>query len=129
MTADFIDIEEHARALLESVLDGVPVATLVPKDRPERFVRVWRNGGTAMNRAVDRPLITVEAWAPTSPAASSLARACRHALLDASRAMPIVRRVVEISGPYSSPDPESRTPRYRFSVQLTVRRPRATTHR
>lgn len=105
---------------LEPRVDA-PVVTTVPGDRPARFVRVWRNGGPAVNRVLERALVTVEGWSLDSVDASALTGACRDALLHDYTGMPLVRGVSEVTGPYSIPDPESGTPRYRFTMQLNVR--------
>ena len=116
----FPDVERMVLDFLDARVDA-EVSSIVPKPRPDRFVRAWRNGGPSKNRIVDRPLITVEAWSLDSVDAAELAESARSALLHESAAMPLVRRVTEISGLYSTPDPESETPRYRFTMQLTVR--------
>ncbi|MDF2578438.1 MAG: hypothetical protein K0S49_17 [Microbacterium sp.] len=117
----FVDAEAMVLAFLTDALDGVPVHTTVPDARPAKFVRMWRNGGAAVNRVVDRPQITVEAWSADSADAAELANHCRDLLLGSSAAMPLVRGVTEITGPYSAPDEATETPRYRFTVALTVR--------
>lgn len=116
----FPDIEADVIAFLETRVD-VPVTLAVPADRPDSFLRVWRNGGFARNRIVDVANITVEAWAADDAAASELARQAREALLSDYTAMPLVRGVAEVVGPYFTPDPDSETPRYRFTEALTVR--------
>lgn len=113
-----------AEALVLSFLAGrvdVPVHTSVPSDRPAAFVLLWRNGGASSNRVVDQPQITVEAWAKDSVEASELAERCRSALLNEASTIPNVSRATEISGPYSTTDETTETPRYRFTMQLTVR--------
>jgi hypothetical protein len=69
----FADAEKLVREFLDDRV-GVPVRTKVPaKDRPAEFVRVWRTGGAASSRVLDRPIITVHAWAANSPRAAELA--------------------------------------------------------
>ncbi len=122
----FADAEALVRKYLADNLSGsVRVATKVPSTRPDVFVRVWRTGGTAMNRIVDRPQITVQAWAKDSVAASKLAGECRQLLLAASGHMPLVRAIEETSGIYYDPDPGTNTDRYTFTHQITMRAPRA----
>lgn len=115
-----VDAEKIVRDFLDARLD-VPVSTKVPKDRPTTFVRVWRTGGAAVNRILDRPMITVQAWAPNSVAASDLSTLCRNLLLAGYTAMPLVRGVDETSGPYFDPDPDTNIDRYSFTHQLSVR--------
>lgn len=100
---------------------SVPVHMKVPETRPESFVRAWRVGGGAMNRAVDQPLVTVQGWAKSDLAAHDLAAKCRDLLLNESAALPLVRRVEVVSGPYLDPDPDSKQPRYTVTARLIVR--------
>lgn len=100
---------------------SVPVHVTVPADRPVSFIRAWRNGGSAASRVLDNATVTVEAWSGSSVEAATLAEDVRGLFHHSYTAMPLVRGVEEISGPYSIPDPESGSPRYRFSVRLRVR--------
>lgn len=108
-------------ALLARLTPDTPVVVRVPEDRPREFVRIWRNGGPASSRIVDRPMVTVDVWAETEERAAHLADELRHAALRILPQDPHVRRVTEITGPYDNPDPESGTPRVRFSIQITTR--------
>ncbi len=116
----FVDVEAMVIAFLRDRIDAA-ISTTVPSPRPEPMVRLWRNGGPAVNRVLERAQITVETWSADSVTASELATACRTALLSDYTAMPLVRGVTEITGPYSTTDPDTETPRYRFTVELTVR--------
>lgn len=116
----FPDVEAMVLTFLADRVDA-PVQTSVPDDRPDRFVRLWRNGGTSSNRVIDRPQVTVEAWSLDSVDASELAEACRSALLHHASEMSLVRGASEVSGPYSVSDEATESPRYRFTVALTVR--------
>lgn len=99
----------------------VPVSTKVPNPRPDSFVRVWRNGGSASNRVLESPQFTVDAYGLSTVQASSLAADCRHAFLNNYTEMPLVRGVRETVGPYSVPDTDADGERYRFSIQMQVR--------
>jgi len=116
----FPDVDAMVRVFLLPRV-SVPVHISVPKDRPDSFIRAWRNGGAATNRVLDNATVTVEAWADSSVKAAELAEDVRGLFHHEYTAMPLVRGVEEISGPYSIPDPESGTARYRFSVRLRVR--------
>lgn len=117
----FVDVETIVRDFLGDRVD-VPVRTRVPKPRPKRFIRAWRTGGAAVNRILDRPLITVQVWDEEDDArASALANECRDYLLGASTGMNLVRRVEEVSGVYYDPDPDTGIHRYSFTHQLSVR--------
>ena len=117
----FADIEAVLLAFFGTRMPGVRFEVDVPADRPAEFVLLRRNGGPAANRVVDRPLITVDAWAASSARAAELVELVRGVFLGEGTTIPRVRGVTEISGPYNNPDDESGSPRYRFSVQLTVR--------
>ncbi|WP_119697042.1 hypothetical protein [Microbacterium halotolerans] len=117
----FPDVEALLLDFLEARASTVQFVTQVPSDRPGEFVCLWRNGGAAMNRVVDRPMVTVDTWAPSKARASELAGQVRTLLLGRLGELPQVRGVLEVSGLHWNPDPESETPRYRFSIQLTVR--------
>lgn len=101
-----------------------PVSTVVPNPRPALFLRVWRSGGTALNRVLDAPLITVEGWGDDSTDALRITSEAQSHILNGHRALRYVRRVVEVGGVHSMPDPETDTPRYRFTCSMHVRRPR-----
>lgn len=115
------DVEALVVAFLKPVASPQKVSTLVPDPRPASFVRVFRTGGAATNRVLERAQITVQAWAKDTGAAVELAKACRTALLNRSTSMPLVRGVEETGGLYFDPDPGTGIPRYTFTVQITVR--------
>lgn len=119
-TTDFPDAEAMVVGFLRARM-AAPVSTKVPNPRPSRFVRAWRTGGAALNRVVDQPQVTVTCSAPSSVTASDDARAARHALMNESSGMPLVRRVEDVSGVYYDPDPDTSEDRYSFTVRLTVR--------
>lgn len=100
---------------------GQDVQTQIPGDRPDVFTHLWRSGGSAANRVVERPIITITAWDVSATAAHDRLQECREALLNRAGSMPLVRRVDEITGPYWDPDPDSNAPRYSMNVRPTVR--------
>ncbi|WP_157509584.1 hypothetical protein [Leifsonia sp. Root4] len=108
-------------AFLKPVIAPVKVATKVPATRPASFVRVYRTGGAALNRVLDQPQITVDAWAANEVDAFELAAKCREALLNNASQMQLVRGATEVGGLHLNPDPGTNTPRYRFTVGLSVR--------
>jgi hypothetical protein len=118
---NLVDAEAMVRAFLDARISPVKVHTMVPAVRPVKFVRAWRTGGSAVNRVLDRPQITVQAWDETTLGASALARLCRDELFNNYTVMPLVRGVEEISGLYFDADPGTGIPRYTFTVALSVR--------
>jgi hypothetical protein len=117
----FPDAEALAVAFVRSQIAPVHAGTRVPADRPSSFVRVYRTGGAALNRVLEEAQITVDAEAASEAEAWALASACREAFLHRYTLMPLVRAATEISGLHSTPDPDTNTPRYRFTVALMVR--------
>lgn len=117
---DFVSVEHMVRMFLRTIVDK-PVEIVIPAQRPEAFVRVFRTGGFARDRITDLARITVQAWAPDRYEAERMASACRMALLNSGAALPLVRGVEESGGLYFNPDPTTNIPRYQFTVELTVR--------
>lgn len=115
----FTDTEAEVIAFLAERIEE-PVSLRVPTARPETFVRVWGSGGDGVNRVLDAVQLTIEAWAGDDEAAGLLALKVRDLLLNESAGLRYVRRV-QATRPYFTPDPESETPRYRFTVRLRVR--------
>ena len=101
----------------------VAVTAKVPNPRPERLVRLTRVGGPATSRIVDTPLLLLEAWAPTEKETQELLNDARALVLRTGRHMPglFVRRAAEVGGPSMDPDPDTDSPRWRCTVELTVR--------
>lgn len=120
-----IDATDFLRRFYASVLPSEIVSgATVPSPRPGRFLRLLRVGGPALNRAVDRPLFTVEAWAGSEGAAAAFAQAARDAALEGlsgRHSDAIVLRVEEASGPASLPDPSTGQARYVFQLGFTLR--------
>lgn len=118
--AELPDVEALVGSFLRARLP-VPVSTKVPNPRPARFIRAWRTGGAASNRVLEEAQVTVTCAASNSVQASDDARAARSLLMNEYTAMPLVRGVEEVSGPYSDPDPDTNGDRYSFTVRLRVR--------
>lgn len=116
----FVDVEALVIAFLNARVTP-PVSGKVPNPRPATFVRAWRTGGAAVNRVLERPTFTVQGWAGDDAVAAALTRECREYLLTEYTAMPLVRGVEEITGPYFDPDPDTGIDRYSCSIQLSVR--------
>lgn len=116
----FVDAEAMVGAFLRTRLTP-PVATKVPNPRPKRYIRAWRTGGAASNRALEMVQITVSCTAANSVTASQDALDVRHAFHHEYTAMPLVRGVEDVSGPYYDPDPDTNEDRYTFTVRLRIR--------
>lgn len=110
----------------ELELDGepVPVVTLVPDPRPDRFVIIYRTGGVRRDLVTDLAQVTVEAWGADEKAAHDLAqhaRALVHAMPGEVIDGTTVYRVDELAGPALLPDDRSAQARYVFTAQLALR--------
>ncbi|GAA4774630.1 hypothetical protein [Microbacterium gilvum] len=119
------DVDAMLLDFLGPVLNPVKAYLRVPSSRPDEFVVARRNGGGAASRVLDFPTVTVDAWAKSTTRAEEMASVAREALLNGYTAMPLVRGVEELTGPYLSPDPETNLPVYRLSVRLSVRASRS----
>lgn len=126
MTAEailFPDIEAALVTFLGDTL-GETVTTRVPRNRPDRFLRVMRVGGVRKNLIADSAMIVVEAWDTDEVEAGLLAaraRAFIGALPGSYVAGAWIYRVGEIAGPQAYPDPQSGQPRYVFTVTIDTR--------
>ena len=113
------DVEAMIIPFVKSKIGPTKVGAKVPNPRPATYVRAWANGGAAVNRVLERVQITVQVWAPSQVAASELAQTIRHAFLNDTATMPLVRGVEEVTRPYFNPD--EGTDRYTATYALMVR--------
>lgn len=100
------------------------VSSIIPKPRPASFVVLTRSGGPAATVVSDGAQITADSWAPTQPEAAELAQEVRASFyrLDGARVDGAqIYRVEEFSGPTSTPDPATGTPRYRQTFTVHIR--------
>lgn len=97
------------------------VATKVPAKMPAKMVRVSRAGGSARNIAYDQPLLLVECWATSGPAASDLAALTRGLMLAWASLSDDVTMARDGGGFASLPDPDTNNPRYQFAVQVDMK--------
>lgn len=119
----FPDIEAVLVTHLEPLV-GVPVSTRVPNPRPDEFVRLHRVGGVRRDLVTESPMVLVEAYAATSTRARDLgALALRHVhvMPDTDVEGAVIRRIREVGGLQSFPDPETDDPRYQFTVQIDTK--------
>lgn len=116
----FADVEGMARTFLLPMVAPLKVVTKVPANRPTKFVRIFRTGGAAVNRVLERAQLTVQGW-DANAEAFDLADVCREAFLNDYTLMPLVRGVSEVGGLHFDPDPDTGVERYTFTVELMVR--------
>lgn len=107
---------------LDPLLGGVRVSSENPRPRPTPFVRLRPAGGNDRNMALSDRMLTVEVWDDTDLKAGRLAEQVFALLVAAPRSgHKVIRSVVSVGAPAQSPDPDDRSPRYRFTVQLVLR--------
>lgn len=75
-----MDIEPHLIGFLNRAGLAAEAFSEVPERRPGRFLTVERTGGAGDFR-VDRPIVAVQAWAPTLTEAEGLMRDADRAIL------------------------------------------------
>lgn len=116
---------------LPTIPDQAPVGVYrdVPNPRPSAFVTVHQDGGLGRdgsNVPVDRPQLTIDAYAATAAGAQDLAqnaRAVAHAARGVVHAGVQCYRVEDGGAPVDLPDPlaAGTHERFRFVIALTVR--------
>lgn len=112
------NVEAALIAWLPGVV-GVPAYAQIPATRPDEFLTVERTGGS-MTVGIDSPVVSVKAWSTSAYNASQLALSVRDAMLYQAVEIPQIRRVEVGSGPYSSPDSESRQQAYQVVFNMVT---------
>ena len=110
-----VDVEGELIGYLAPLV-GVPVSTRIPNPRPASHVKVTRAGGQQLNLVQERPLMIVECWAGTSPAAFALAAEAVGHLRSHRWFSPHEG----FSSPVNQPDPDTTAARYQFTCQPYV---------
>ncbi|NQE86040.1 hypothetical protein [Nocardia terpenica] len=103
--------------------DPARIATAVPDPRPSRLVRVTAAGGGNDRLVLAARMVIVECWDTREPAAVELAELAHAILLAAARdpAEPRFRAVTTVGAPVNHEDPDTRCPRYQFTVSVDLR--------
>ena len=115
------DVEALCVAILRQAMPEAEVRT---KYTGGQQIRVSLAGGPRQNMVVDRPMVTVQSWAPDSVTAleqARLAHAHLWAAAGAEHAGVWVRTVRDTGGLTFYPDPDTDDPRYQFTVELNLR--------
>lgn len=102
---------------------GVPAYVTPPTERPSRYVRLARVGGTFQNRVTDSATIAISCYSRDAADAAELSAECRQALVDARgtfRGGAWVRWWIESAGPSNYPDPDVNLTRYQFTGELRL---------
>ncbi len=105
-TIAFPAIEPSLRAHLLPLVSA-PVHTTTPSPLPDAYVLLRRTGGPRIGLVADQPMLTVECWATTIPAASDLAVEVRAHINATPGRLSGVNRVQEFSGPALLPSPDA----------------------
>lgn len=112
--------------LLQSIVGGITVCTVYPRDAPPELVVVQRVGGTYATPITDGATFSVQCYAPTQFAAEQLAAMVSHALFrGAWTGMRINGHMVRGWRPAGAPqlliDPDRpEVARFQFAGQLLV---------
>ena len=106
--ANVYSIEEAVRNWLVDM--GYDAYVRVPKDRPQRFVTVERDGGGVYDM-VDHPLVSIQTWAQTQADAEADCAAIRMVALVGQLPEGVHSMRVN-QGPYKYYDEDSMQPRY-----------------
>lgn len=120
----FPDAEAMVVNYLTDAIEGLEVSTRVPDERPNRFVRVTRVGGTKIRLNAESPMVLFECWDTNSVDAFALCRQVRayvHALAGETVSGVWIYKVTEVGGPVFNPDPNTDLPRYQFTVTLDLK--------
>lgn len=106
----------------ERYTDGVLISSRSMKPKPSVFVYVERVGGVRTLISVDQPRLEFQVWHQTDEEAHDLAQLLRGLVhrMPGKQGDHTVTRVVDVAGPYRSPDLETNRPRYRFTVELGI---------
>lgn len=111
---------------LDALIAG-RISTELPSSFPDGpRIRLTRAGGNPVDEdteRLDRPVVQIEAFGDDQGAAFDTVSEAMRALLElAGGTFPegVVTKVVRLSGPVWSPDPETSTPRYLLSAALYV---------
>lgn len=118
-----VDVEAALVRLLGPAV-GARVVTTVPNPHPGRLVRVGRIGGVRTDVVVEKPLVLVECWESSEPAAWALLQSVYAALTGAVQtfiAPGVWLYGVSLSGGVNYPDPASTYSRYQLTAELWVR--------
>ena len=105
----------------EGYAANVVFGNQVPEIRPDKFVKVKRNGGVSDETpTLDAPRIDIEAWAQDDADAHDIAALC-HALIYTMPNRTPVRKIEPFLGLTRIDDPLSHVSRVLFTLTLRMR--------
>lgn len=116
-----LNVQADLRSRLASALSPVEVRVRVPENRPDTLVVIRREGGGEVNEHLDRPGIGIWCWAPSEEKAYELAEQVAGFMrfLPFQGGYSFVAQEVM----YSTPDPDTESPRWYLSYTLTTYEP------
>lgn len=100
--------------------DAAKVGTKVPATRPPRMCRVSLVGTNRVTLAHFAASLLVECWDEAGEAAALLLARRAYAILAATADAGSVVAVDEVGGIVNFPDLDTSSPRYQFTLQLTI---------
>jgi hypothetical protein len=114
---------QYLKSALTAYGHSVTVATNVPATRPAELVKITVTGGELRDLVITDAQLAVECWAATPLLAGDLARDAQALLGEwtGQKAGDSFIYDCRARMPASFPDPDSRTPRYIFTAQVTLR--------
>lgn len=116
-------IVSHLNAAFATRGDAATASTEIQDPRPDRFVRAQRAGGPRRNLITDSPVMLFECWDVDTVSASELGRTVEAIVLATDgtwigQQPTWVEDVGSSSGVVYFPDPDTKLPRYQFTIQL-----------
>lgn len=114
---------QYLKSALSVLGHTVTVATNVPAARPDKLVKVTATGGVLRDIVISEAQLAIECWAASPVLAGDLARDAQAILNDwtGHKAGNSFIYDCQARMPASFPDPDTRTPRYIFTVQVLLR--------
>jgi hypothetical protein len=120
-----IVIDYLAQGLLDRSVTAAVVSRIpTPVNGNGITVRCYRTGGLNTQKVIDQAQLTLECYAPTAEEAHDVLQLCRglvHALQGTVQGGVTFYGVNEFAGPVEFPDPNTDTPRYTMTMQVSVR--------
>lgn len=116
-----LNIQKDLRARLATAFPDADVKRYVPEKIPEILITVEREGGRRKNRLIDSPGIGIYVWGKTELETSILAD--KVADFMSSLAFSEGYATVDMEVMYSSPDPDTKRPRWYLSYTIQTYKP------